>query len=942
VECQHCHKMTPVDDAAIAGPASTSVAAAATLQHFTTTHPATPHNNSNTTTISPTNTATSISGIIIMNHDNYGYDNNDNDETAEAEIIRMEKSHLHQRVIHAAIETAMTSSGPTFLWEDKHNLFALCAALPKTSTTTASKTKDGKPPKMSKNVKKLHKILTTKSPHLLHSRSANMWSALGIPDGYTILHAACHVGNVEVLTYLLDNFVAVAGVHDDDDGGENIGGVASGDGGGGVEGDSSSGEVGGEEVGPAVGLGGGGMSSTTRAKLDLNEVDVQGKTALHIAAEGGHTEVIELLKAAYDKSIEQQELKQQQLQISQHTNEVKVMAEARDESEVKAVSLTTPLTMRTPKTPFTSLRSPPPPSSSTKTTPTFAGPRAPVDLSGRTPLGYAVTSPVPKARQNRAAMEKVLYVPGDRSIVGHGGCAERTPPRARCGPSSIFSPSSSLSPMATVAGVGGGASSAKRRGRRTPPPNSSYLSPTPNSGGYLSNYAPKSSSRHPPGSAMSTTSNYATPFQSPPTIFEEEGVNDDNMDYLVAAVGGSSIAERKNCLQWGASEMNGWRVEMEDKILVKYEVYGEESPPPPLPPSLNSTDNNAVTGEPISMGLFGVFDGHGDGGYASNYIATNLWDKLQSQPDWALAYHGCNSDSYTTLLSSIFTQTCHDLDEDLRNDKMKSSTNGGSTAIMALICNRFLFVANVGDSRCILVKKKTATKVKEEKKVATSSGRDELCWDPSEIDIIPMSEDHKPNLPKERARIESAGLTVQTDHVPADDADGQPTVVHRVRKSDTELIGVARAFGDHDFKSNTELSAFQQALVCTPDIVVRERMDDEDMYLILACDGIWDVMSNEEVGEFVARRVAERENWVRSSNPDEDSSNNKVEGEVLARVGDDLLQLCVDKNSRDNMSALIVAFPASGLTSSGSLLPNKSNATMPAVADVAVRTLAYE
>jgi serine/threonine protein phosphatase PrpC len=119
-------------------------------------------------------------------------------------------------------------------------------------------------------------------------------------------------------------------------------------------------------------------------------------------------------------------------------------------------------------------------------------------------------------------------------------------------------------------------------------------------------------------------------------------------------------------------------------------------------------------------------------------------------------------------------------------------------------------------------------------------------------------------------------------------------------------------------------------------------MDDEDMYLILACDGIWDVMSNEEVGEFVARRVAERENWVRSSNPYEDSSNNTVEGEVLARVGDDLLQLCVVKNSRDNMSALIVAFPASGLTSSGSLLPNKSNATMPAVADVAVRTLAYE
>ncbi len=726
---------------------------------------------------------------------------------------------------------------------------------------------------------------------------------LGIPDGYTILHAACHVGNVEVVTYLLDNFVDVAPMQDVD-------GIEGGVGGIGGDGDPSSRGVGGEsdgEVGPAVGLGGGGMSSTTRAKLDLNEVDVQGKTALHIAAERGHIEVIKLLIVAYDKSIEKK----------QHDEK----KEEGDECEITASSATTPLTMRTPKTPFASFRLQQPP-------PTFAGPRAPVDLSGRTPLGSLLTSPVPKARQNRAVMEKLLYMPGDRSIFGHGGRAERTTPRARCGSSFRFSPSSSLSPMTTVA-AGGGAS-ARRLGRTLPPPNSSYLSPTPNSRSVFWNDAPRSSRRR-------TPSNYTTP-----TIFEEDGLNYDNMDYLVAKVEGISITEKKNCLQWGASEMNGFRVVMEDKILVKYEVYGEESPPPPLPPSLNSTDINAVAGDPISMGLFGVFDGHGDVGYASNYIATNLCDKLQSHPEWALAYYGCNSDS--SLLSSIFTQSCHDLDKDLRNAVKTSmnSGNGGSTAIMALICNRFLFVANIGDSRCILVKKKTATKVKVEKEVATSSGRDEPCWDPSEIDIIPMSEDHKPNLPKERARIESAGLTVQTDHVPADDADGQPTVVHRVRKSDTELIGVARAFGDHDFKSNTELSAFQQALVCTPDIVVRERMDDEDMYLILACDGIWDVMSNEEVGEFVARRVAERENWVRSSNPDEDSSNNKVEGEVLARVGDDLLQLCVDKNSRDNMSALIVAFPASGLTSSGSLLPNKSNATMPAVADVAVRTLAYE
>ena len=109
------------------------------------------------------------------------------------------------------------------------------------------------------------------------------------------------------------------------------------------------------------------------------------------------------------------------------------------------------------------------------------------------------------------------------------------------------------------------------------------------------------------------------------------------------------------------------------------------------------------------------------------------------------------------------------------------------------------------------------------------------------------------------------------------------------------------------------------------------------MYLILACDGIWDVMTNQDAGEFVARKVAERLN--------DSSTNNLAQGEVLARVGDDLLKLCLAKGSRDNMSVLIVALPASGLNSSAlsSATTEKGlKGNLPSVADVTVRTLAFE
>ncbi len=38
---------------------------------------------------------------------------------------------------------------------------------------------------------------------LARARMANMQSSLGLPDGYTVLHATCHTGNAEVDDYLL-------------------------------------------------------------------------------------------------------------------------------------------------------------------------------------------------------------------------------------------------------------------------------------------------------------------------------------------------------------------------------------------------------------------------------------------------------------------------------------------------------------------------------------------------------------------------------------------------------------------------------------------------------------------------------------------------------------------------------------------------------------------
>lgn len=71
-------------------------------------------------------------------------------------------------------------------------------------------------------------------------------------------------------------------------------------------------------------------------------------------------------------------------------------------------------------------------------------------------------------------------------------------------------------------------------------------------------------------------------------------------------------------------------------------------------------------------------------------------------------------------------------------------------------------------------------------------------------------------------------------------------------------------------------------------------------------------MLNDEAGWFVARGVAERLSCSGNDNDHGDIDDEvTVHGEVLPRVGVDLLAHYLGKGTRENISVFIVAFPAS-------------------------------
>jgi len=134
------------------------------------------------------------------------------------------------------------------------------------------------------------------------------------------------------------------------------------------------------------------------------------------------------------------------------------------------------------------------------------------------------------------------------------------------------------------------------------------------------------------------------------------------------------------------------------------------------------------------------------------------------------------------------------LDPSFSNAYITPGGGSGCTAIVAIIRNNILYVANVGDSRCVL-------------------SRDGIA--------IEMSEDHKPEDQAEKARIVNAG--------------GEVTADGRVNGG----LNLSRAIGDHLYKKNQQLSDEEQMVTALPDIRTRELNIEKDQFLFLACDGIW-------------------------------------------------------------------------------------------------------
>jgi serine/threonine protein phosphatase PrpC len=168
--------------------------------------------------------------------------------------------------------------------------------------------------------------------------------------------------------------------------------------------------------------------------------------------------------------------------------------------------------------------------------------------------------------------------------------------------------------------------------------------------------------------------------------------------------------------------------------------------------------------------------------------------------------------------------------------------------------------------------------------------------------VISLSNDHKPNNVDEVLRIRNAGGEV-------------------IRGLIEGRLAVSRGLGDFSFKHTPSvLCALDITVHCSsmddyvlpenqmvtpvPEIMFYNRVATSDKFITIASDGIWDVLSNDKCAEIISKIFDEGE-------------------QRTALVCEEVLDQCYAKGSLDNMTLVLIKFPAQNIGIGGGVLKRR-------------------
>ena len=275
------------------------------------------------------------------------------------------------------------------------------------------------------------------------------------------------------------------------------------------------------------------------------------------------------------------------------------------------------------------------------------------------------------------------------------------------------------------------------------------------------------------------------------------------------------------------------------------------------------------------ISFFGIYDGHGGEG-CSEYLRDNLHKLI------------CNNNEYfpddiPKAIKLGFERAEKDFINNFAlSEKQEIIDKSGSCAIIMLIIDKIIYIANVGDSRCVL---------------SMENGKK----------YIEVTKDHKPNSPDELKRIKKFGGNIYQSetvitNVSNPNIDGKILIgPYRVLPG---RLSVSRTIGDVEAKLE-KFGGNPNVIISEPDIFFYDLKKNDIDFFILGCDGIFDQISSNEIIDCAWMVLNEKEHSLVK----ECKNIHNQSGLIV----DLILKSSLERKSFDNVTCLFISLKELGM-----------------------------
>ena len=278
------------------------------------------------------------------------------------------------------------------------------------------------------------------------------------------------------------------------------------------------------------------------------------------------------------------------------------------------------------------------------------------------------------------------------------------------------------------------------------------------------------------------------------------------------------------------------------------------------------------------ISYFAIFDGHG-GEECSEFLKNNYMNYLVENANFPFDIKLSMIESFQKIEDDFFKLKC--------KDNLEDSDKSGSCALVSVIFDNKIYIANIGDSRAIMsigggtkVKQLTADQkpdnIKEFERALKNGSK--IYLDDNDD---PDRDESKREFIKDKTELEKMKEIKE---------ESEEEKIFRVYPSD---LAVMRTVGDVKAKKK-EFGGIPGTIINIPEIFIFD-INSNDDFIVMGCNGIFDDLSNQEIVNAAWTVFKHRA-----------TEKNYDIHELTQEACDLVIKFGLEKQTTDNLSCIII------------------------------------